>query len=160
MTTNTYSWKINHLIVKDQDSLTRVVNSVHYTARAAQGEHYVEHTDEVIILTGDLTASFTEFTALTEEQVMSWVMSTFSVEQLSGILAQLDARLTTIINPPLRISGDLPWLPSTGAPDTPVIIPYVAPVDESQHGYDTVITPENTGTVVWTAPPVDIPVQG
>ena len=157
MTTNTYSWKINHLIVKDQDSLTRVVNSVHYTVRATQGEQFVEHTDEVIIPTGDLTASFTEFTALTEEQVMSWVMSTFSVEQLSGILAQLDQRLATMINPPLRISGDLPWLPSTGLPDQPVITPYVAPADES---YDTVITPENADTVVWTAPPVDIPVQG
>jgi hypothetical protein len=157
MTTNTYSWKINHLIVKDQDSLTRVVNSVHYTARATQGDYFVEHTDEVIIPTGDLSASFTEFTALTEEQVMSWVMATFSIEQLGAILSGLDARLLQLINPPLRISGDLPWLPSTGAADTPVIIPPVAPPDDS---YDTVITPEpvNTGTDI----PLDlnIPVQG
>ena len=159
MTTNTYSWKINHLIVKDQDSLTRVVNSVHYTARATCGEQFVEHTDEVIIPTGDLGASFTEFTALTEEQVMSWVMATFSVEQLSAILSGLDTRLEQLINPPLRISGDLPWLPSTGAADTPVIIPPANPIVE----YDTAFIPEseNTGTdVVWTPPPVDIPVQG
>lgn len=157
MTTNTYSWKINHLIVKDQDSLTRVVNSVHYTARASQGDYFVEHTDEVIIPTGDLSASFTEFTALTEEQVMSWVMATFSIEQLGAILSGLDARLLQLINPPLRISGDLPWLPSTGAADTPVIIPPVAAPDDS---YDTVVTPEpvNTGTDI----PLDlnIPVQG
>ena len=157
MTTNTYSWKINHLIVKDQDSLTRVVNSVHYTARASQGDYFVEHTHEVVIPTGDLSASFTEFTALTEEQVMSWVMATFSVEQLGAILSGLDARLLQLINPPLRISGDLPWLPSTGAADTPVIIPPVAAPDNA---YDTVITPEDTGTVDWTPPPVDIPVQG
>jgi hypothetical protein len=154
---NTYSWKINHLIVKDQDSFTRVVNSVHYTVRATQGDYSVEHTDEVAIATGDLTQSFTPFADLSEELVMSWVMSTFSVEQISAILGRLDTRLDQLINPPLRISGDLPWMPATGAPDTPVI-----PAPEPQaEGYSAVIPePVTTGTdFVWHAPDVNIPVR-
>lgn len=157
MTTNTYSWKINHLIVKDQDSFARVVHSVNYTARAAQGDLFVEHHDEVIIATGDLQQAFTQFTDLSEEQVMSWVMATFSMEQLSAILGGLDAQLSMKINPPLRISGDLPWLPTTGAADTPIT--YIQP-DTSKFSYDTYIPPAPAGTGTDFQPDLNIPVRG
>jgi hypothetical protein len=154
---NTYSWKINHLIVKDQDSFARVVHSVNYTARAQQGDYFIEHTDEVAITTGDLSSSFTEFTQLTEELVMSWVMSTFSVDQVSTILSNLDQRLAQLINPPLRISGDLPWLPTTGAPDTPLVyLPPPAPVNYAE----TLGQPQVINTVTDFPNDLNIPVRG
>ena len=157
MTTNTYSWKINHLIVKDQDSFARVVHSVNYTARATQGDSFVEHHDEVIIATGDLQQAFTQFADLSESLVMSWVMATFSVEQLSAILSGLDTRLAQLVNPPLRISGDLPWLPTTGTADTPIT--YQEP-DGSNFSYDTYIPPEPVGTGTDFQPDLNIPVRG
>jgi hypothetical protein len=156
MTANTYSWKINHLIVKDQDSFARVVHSVNYTARATQGDHWAEHTDEVAITTGDLSQSFTAFADLSEQQVMSWVMATFSVEQLSSILGSLDAQLAMKINPPLRISGDLPWMPTTGAVDIPIT--YTAP-PETPAGYASHIPTPQYVTTGTDFPPLNIPVR-
>jgi hypothetical protein len=156
MTANTYSWKINHLIVKDQDSFARVVHSVNYTARATQGDHVAEHTDEVIITTGDLSQSFTAFAELSEQQVMSWVMATFSMQQLSQILGALDAQLVMKANPPLRISGDLPWMPTTGSVDIPLT--YTAP-PELDAGYTGDIPTPLHVTTGTDFPPLNIPVR-
>jgi hypothetical protein len=121
MTQNIYSWRINHLIITDLPDHERVVSAVDYTVRAEREGKLAEIPGSTLIPQGDLS-SFTAFNQLTEQQVMSWVMGTFNVNALRDLLADLDLRLETVINPPLRRAGDLPWAENpSGAEDVPLV---------------------------------------
>ena len=118
---NQYSWRVNHLIIRDQEPYQRVVDLVNVTVRAERAGQSVETDHEIAIAAGDLAESFTPFDQLTEQLVMSWVMASFNVESLQALINGLDTALDLKITPPLRQSGVLPWDESTaGAPDIPL----------------------------------------
>ena len=116
---NTYTWRVDHLIYNTVDTYEKVVTSAQWTLRVARGDSFVEHTGNAVIPQGDLTQSFTAFSDLSETQVMSWIMATFSVDSLTAIVAHCDRELERKLGSTAMLAGSLPWGPDTGVLDTP-----------------------------------------
>lgn len=120
---NSYIWRINHLVYNNTNSHSKVVSLANYTVRAERGGLAAEYTGLAEIPQGDLAQSFTPFEALEETQVMAWVMSTFSVESLQTIIATVDQDLDSKLTASYMLAGSLPWAPVDGAQDIPVVMP-------------------------------------
>ena len=129
---NQYSWRVNHVIIRDQEPYQRVVDLVNVTVQAERAGQTAEIQQEVAIAPGDLTLAFTPFDQLTEQQVMGWVMASFNVDSLQALIRDLDAKLELMVTPVRLLSGVLPWDSTTaGTPDIPLtFIPPVWPGSE------------------------------
>lgn len=100
----TFTWVINQMDTKPQeDGLTDVVVTIHYTRNA---EQYFGGEPIIVTSYGTMpcqTPSSTDFTAypdLTYEQVCSWLNAGLDVEAIDlGLQQQID----NIINPPIIV---------------------------------------------------------
>jgi len=106
---NTYQWLINQMDTKpNEDGLTDVVVTVHWTRTA---EQYVGGEPILVSVYGTMgctTPSSTDFTAypdLTYEQVCGWLDAGLDV---ASIDLGLDQQIENIINPPIIVLP-LPW---------------------------------------------------
>lgn len=114
----TFKWIINQLDTKPQeDGLTDVVVTVHWTRNA---EQIVDEKPITVYSYGTMgcaTPSETDFTAypdLTQAQVESWLDAGLDV---TAIDAGLQSQIDNIINPPI-VNLPLPWVPQP-TPPTP-----------------------------------------
>ena len=108
MTTNTYTWRVNYMLTKDVQYMPRSVTVINYTLTGHQGEYTAEYPGDLAIGEPSFD-TFTPFENLTETQVMGWVMSSFTVEELQARMAEVDRRLAEVINPPVQHHTVMPW---------------------------------------------------
>ena len=103
----TYSYKINAARVVAQDDLTDVVKEVEVTVTGADGAAKFELP--VVVKLGDAApASFTAFSVLTEEQLVSWVENDPSLDGTKAHIAFVVAKEVEKLAMELK---PLPWEP-------------------------------------------------
>lgn len=112
-----YSYKINAARVGAQDGLIDVVKEVEVTVTGTDGAAKFELP--VVVKLGDADpASFTAFSALTEEQLVSWVENDTS---LDGTKAHIAFVVAKEVEKLASESKPLPWQPAPEpAPVAPV----------------------------------------
>ena len=100
-----FTWIINQLDTKPQeDGLTDVVVTVHWTRQAQDGEIIVTSYGTMPCQTPSAT-DFTAYPDLTYDQVCSWLDAGLDVPSIDlGLQQQID----NIINPPIIVLP-LPW---------------------------------------------------
>lgn len=110
----TYKWNVNTMdVAPSSDGLSNVVKVIHWRLNAQNETHYVD-TYSTLSLEAPDAANFTEFDALTEEQVIAWVESKLDVVTMK---AGLDAQLEQLANPPI-VTKSGPWNSTS-----PVVVP-------------------------------------
>jgi len=107
----TYTWNVNTMdTAPSQDGLSNVVKVIHWRLNANDGTHYVDSYSTVSLDTPD-SENFTDFSDLTEEQVIGWVESKVDVAKIKeGLEKQLEA----LANPPIVVKQG-PWVQSLSA---------------------------------------------
>lgn len=112
-----YSYKINAARVGAQDGLIDVVKEVEVTVTGTDGAAKFELP--VVVKLGDADpASFTAFSALTEEQLVSWVENDTS---LDGTKAHIAFVVAKEVEKLAMEKKPLPWQPAPEpAPVAPV----------------------------------------
>lgn len=102
-----YSYKINAARVAAQDGLTDVVKEVEVTVTGTDGAAKFELP--VVVKLGDADpASFTAFSALTEEQLVSWVENDSSLDGTKAHIAFVVSKEVEKLAMELK---PLPWAP-------------------------------------------------
>lgn len=91
----------------EQDGLTDVVFSVHWTLTAKEDE-YTSSTYGSVGVTLDPSAPYTPYADLTQEQVVGWVKSSLGAETVAeyeaGVASLIEAqKVPPVVTPPL------PW---------------------------------------------------
>ena len=112
-----YSYKINAARVVAQDGLTDVIKEVEVTVTGTDGAAKFDLPTTVKLGAAD-PGSFTAFTALTEEQLVSWVENDAVVESVKAHIAMVVAKEVEKL---ASESKPLPWapVPDPAAPVTP-----------------------------------------
>ena len=114
---NTYKWIISSMdVVPSADGLTDVVKVIHWRLAGTDGQYQAE-TYSAISLDPPSSDDFTEFSELTEEQVVAWIESKVDVNILKE---SLDYQLESLRNPPI-VTKPAPWN------TIPVAVPPVVP---------------------------------
>jgi hypothetical protein len=107
-----YSYKINAARVVAQDGLTDVVKEIDVTVTGADGAAKFDLPTTVKLGAAD-PDSFTAFTALTEEQLVSWAENDTAVENIKAHIAMI------VANEAKKLAMEqkpLPWAPAPGTP--------------------------------------------
>ncbi len=102
-----YSYKINAARVVAQDGLTDVVKEVEVTVTGTDGAAKFDLPTTVKLGAAD-PSSFTAFTALTEEQLVSWVENDPSLDNTKSHIAFVVAKEAEKL---ASESKPLPWAP-------------------------------------------------
>lgn len=98
---NTYSWKIGTIIgYPIYENRSNVVASVSYTVIADDGNGNTASYEGIQETPFDNTSTFIPFDQLTEEIIAGWVKGNLGDKKVSGILANLDAKIQSVVNPP------------------------------------------------------------
>ena len=105
---NTYIWLIDSMeCVPSSNGQTNVVSIVHWRVNATDGKN-ICGTYGVQPLTYTAENPFTAYSALTQDDVISWVQTAMGAEQVTAIQDNLDKQLKNLTNPPV-ITLPLPW---------------------------------------------------
>lgn len=100
-----YTWKVAAMeAAKNEDGLTDVVKTVHYTVDCSDGTENIGAYGSVGVPTPD-AASFKPYDQLTEEEVVAWVKAQLNVTEIEEQLAKA---LEIKKNPPV-VAKELPW---------------------------------------------------
>ena len=100
-----YTWKIHGLDTSpSSDGLTNVVKTIHWEYHGDDGTHRVEYTGSLGLSAPDAT-NFTQYSDLTESQIISWLESNLDVQALRN---NLNKQFQHIYNPPV-VQLPLPW---------------------------------------------------
>ena len=112
-----YSYKINAARVAAQDGLTDVIKEVEVTVTGTDGAAKFDLPTTVKLGAAD-PGSFTAFTALTEEQLVSWVENDPSLDGTKSHIAFVVAKEAEKL---AMEQKPLPWapVPDPAAPVTP-----------------------------------------
>jgi hypothetical protein len=103
-----YSYKINAARVVSQDGLTDVVKEVEVTVTGTDGAAKFDLPTTVKLGAAD-PSRFTAFTALTEEQLVSWVENDAVVDSIKAHIAMVVAKEVEKL---ASESKPLPWAPA------------------------------------------------
>lgn len=107
-----YSYKINAARVVAQGDLTDVVKEVEVTVTGTEGAAKFELPTTVKLGDAD-PESFTTFSALTEEQLISWVENDTAIDNIKAHIAMI------VANEAEKLAMEqkpLPWAPAPGTP--------------------------------------------
>jgi hypothetical protein len=105
---NTYTWTIQSLnCVPQEDGKTNVVTSTNWTLSATDGI-YISSAGGISNFTLNPTKSFTDFSNLTQEQVVGWVQEGLGNDVINSFKTSLDKQIANQVNPP-TITPLLPW---------------------------------------------------
>lgn len=107
-----YSYKINSVRVVVQDGLTDVVKEVEVTVTGTDGAAKFELPTTVKLGDAD-PGSFTEFSSLTEDQLVSWVENDTAVNNIKAHIAMIVAKEAEKL---AMEQKPLPWAPAPGTP--------------------------------------------
>jgi hypothetical protein len=115
---NTYKWSIKQLdYAVEQNGKSDVVTNIHWGVVATNDQ--IEKSTETApnlysssnqgIATIDLNESenFTDYSNLTEAQVLQWLMAKLGGSSIVAIKNSLDSQIASQVNPPVK-SG-IPW---------------------------------------------------
>jgi hypothetical protein len=102
---NMITWDISNTERQSNDGL---IVTVHWTATAVDGEHIANAYGSVGLQRGD---SFTPFTSVTKEQLISWAKSALGDKAVTACETALIAQIAAAKNP-VKLTG-LPWAEST-----------------------------------------------
>ena len=117
-----YSYKINAVRVVAQDGLTDVVKEVEVTVTGTDGAAKFELPTTVKLGDAD-PESFTAFSSLTEEQLISWVENYAVIDSIKAHVAMIVAKEAEKL---AMEQKPLPWLPVPA----PVPVAQVLPAAE------------------------------
>ena len=109
MATENYVWRVNHLVTKDTDARSKVVTNVHISVMAQDAGFIGTYDGHVDIPEGDIANVFTDFDSLSEQQVMTWVMATLSVDTINMFMRKANEELQAQLSTLPRVSTYLPW---------------------------------------------------
>jgi hypothetical protein len=102
---NTYKTNITSLtVVPSQDNLTNVVVTVNWCVQATNGTYYAQISGSNEVGPPNPT-DFTDFSKLTEEQVLGWIPD----PKTETVVNQLDAGIAAQVNPPI-VNMIPPWV--------------------------------------------------
>lgn len=103
-----YTWSIRKLFsLPKQDGLKNVVHRVNWQLDATDGE-FKSMVHGFVDIEMNSSSQFTDYMALTEQQVIDWVIQTLGESQIESFKADLQAEIdakTTPANP----LPDKPW---------------------------------------------------
>lgn len=116
-----FSYKINAARVVAQDGLADVVKEVEVTVTGTDGAAKFDLPTTVKLGAAD-PSSFTAFTALNEEQLVSWVENDTVIDNIKAHIAMIVAKEAEKLGMEQK---PLPWAP---APGTPAPVDPVPPV--------------------------------
>lgn len=107
-----YSYKINAARVVAQGDLTDVVKEVEVTVTGTEGAAKFELPTTVKLGDAD-PESFTAFSSLTEEQLISWVENDTAIDNIKAHIAMIVAKEAERL---AMEQKPLPWAPAPGTP--------------------------------------------
>lgn len=106
--TTTYKWTITMLeCVPNANGLENIVQTIRWKLSGDDEVNSTEISGVTSIAQPDPT-SFVQYTSLTEEQVVTWLIATIGEEGVASATETVDSILESLANPPV-ITPTLPW---------------------------------------------------
>lgn len=103
-----YTWTFSNCkVIQKLGDLENVIKSVDWTLTASDGLHSVCATGTTEF-TGADPLQFVDFTSITKEQMIDWVLSGISSEELDAVKSQLEKDLIEL-NKPVLVQMPLPF---------------------------------------------------
>lgn len=106
--TTTYKWTITMLeCVPSANGLENIVQTIRWKLSGDDEVNYAEISGITTIMPPDPT-DFVQYTNLTEEQVVTWLIATIGEDGVASATSTVDSILESLSNPPV-ITPTLPW---------------------------------------------------
>lgn len=103
-----YTWTFSNCkVIQKMDGLENVIKCVDWTLTASDGIHSVNATGTTEF-SGVDPSNYVEFTSITKEQLIKWVLSGISEEDLNAVKDQLEKQLIEL-NKPVLVQMPLPF---------------------------------------------------
>lgn len=119
--TITYTWTVYNLTVVPETDIeakhyTNVVTQVWWILKAQDGSH-VTDTNGIADLPSP-SMPYSDFEALTKEQVIGWVQQILGEETITSLKTSLAQRISNMINPPVVHKLPQSWNPPAPQPQS------------------------------------------
>lgn len=103
-----YTWTFsNCMVIQNLDGLENVIKSVDWKLTASDKKHSVS-AGGTTEFNGIDPSNYTEFTKITKDQMIEWVLSGISEEEMNALKDQLEKQLVEL-NKPVLVQMPLPF---------------------------------------------------
>lgn len=92
-----YIWNVKSVNVLDKGDNTNVITSINWVLTGTEGDHQVVRSGVQALDTSNIS-SFTSFSDLTEEQVISWLETAMGSEKINKIKLDINNEIDSKVS--------------------------------------------------------------
>ena len=104
-----YTWSITNMYTMPQGSVQNFVVNALFKVEGTDGTHTASIGGNQLF-SFDSEKKYTDFSKLTEKQVIGWVQEAIGTDGVSNFEANVDGQIESMVNPPVSPEvTPLPW---------------------------------------------------